>query len=119
MIDNLRAFGKQKTELIIKIKFISSIDNTDKHVLYTKSEDIVISNDTDEIIQENFNIPLNRYHLDLEHSVKGSSFVFDQIEEHYKIRFDYKISLRHSRSYLDSSKWIKNKQATIYPKNNY
>ena len=118
MIDNLRAFGKQKTELI-KIKFISSIDNTDKHVLYTKSEDIVISNDTEEIIQENFNIPLNRYHLDLKHSVKGSSFVFDQIEEQYKIRFDYKISLSHSRSYLDSSKWIKNKKPTINQKNNY
>ena len=46
--------------------------------------------------------------------MKGSEFVFDLL--YYKF---HKISLNRRGSYIDSPKWLKNKKATINPKNNY
>ena len=47
---------------------------------------------------------------------EDSNFVFDGIDGlHYKCN---KISLNHDRSYINSSQWLKNKKATINPKNN-
>ena len=52
----------------------------------------------------------------LEKSVKGSEFVFDSIDLlYYKL---HKISLNRDGSYIDSPEWLKNKKATINPKNN-
>ena len=48
--------------------------------------------------------------------MRGSEFVFDSVNSlHYKI---HKISLSRDKSYIDSPKWLKNKKATINPKNN-
>ena len=48
--------------------------------------------------------------------MKGSEFVFDSVDLlHYHLQ---KISLKRGGSYVDSSKWQKNKKATINPKNN-
>ena len=48
--------------------------------------------------------------------MKGSEFVFDSIGLlHYNL---HKISLNRCRLYIDSPKWLKNKKATINPKNN-
>ena len=48
--------------------------------------------------------------------MRGSEFVFDGINALY---YDLnEISLNRGRSYIDSREWIKNKKATIYPKNN-
>ena len=39
---------------------------------------------------------------------------------HYTLQFDFNtVSLSRGRSYIDSPKWLKNKKATIIPKNNY
>ena len=45
-----------------------------------------------------------------------SEFVFDGINPLYYKR--HKISLNRGGSYIDSPKWLKNKKATINPKNN-
>ena len=45
-----------------------------------------------------------------------SKFVFENVELlHYKL---HKISLNRGGSYVDSPEWLKNKKATINPKNN-
>ena len=49
--------------------------------------------------------------------MRGSEFVFDSVDLlHYNLQ---KISLNRKGSpYIDSPKWLKNKKATINPKNN-
>ena len=48
--------------------------------------------------------------------MKGSEFVFDSVDLlEYKLN---KINLNRGGSYVYSPKWLKNKKATINPKNN-
>ena len=48
--------------------------------------------------------------------MRGSEFVRNSIDLlYYHLQ---KISLKRGRSYIDSPKWLKNKNATIKPKNN-
>ena len=76
----------------------------------------MMGNERDEIIDELFESLLQRYQEGLEESVKGSEFVFDSIDLlYYKL---HKISLNRGGSYIDSTEWLKNKKATINPKNN-
>ena len=59
---------------------------------------------------------LNRYQKGLEESMKGIEFVFGNIDSlYYKL---HRLSLNRGGSYIDSPKWLKNKKATINPKNN-
>ena len=58
---------------------------------------------------------LQRYHKRLEESMKESEFVFDNVDSlYYKL---HKISLNRGRLYIPLE-WLKNKKATIDPKNN-
>ena len=48
--------------------------------------------------------------------MRGSEFVFDNVDLlHYNLNI---ISLKRGGSYIYSPKWLKNKKATINPKNN-
>ena len=47
--------------------------------------------------------------------MRGSEFAFDSVDLLYCHL--QKISLNRSGSYIDSPKWLKNKKATINPKN--
>ena len=48
--------------------------------------------------------------------MRGSKSVFDSVDLlQYRL---HKISPNRDGSYIDSSKWLKNKRATIRPKNN-
>ena len=59
---------------------------------------------------------MQRYHEGLEESMRGSEFIFDSVDAFY---YDLnKIRLSRGRSYIDSPKLLKNKKATINPKNN-
>ena len=56
-----------------------------------------------------------KYQEELEESMRGSEFAFDSVDLlYYHLQ---KISLDRSGSYIDSPKWLKNKKATINPKN--
>ena len=57
-----------------------------------------------------------KYQAGLEESMRGSDFVYDSIDAlYYNLN---KVSLSRGRPYIDSLKWLKNKKATINPKNN-
>ena len=78
--------------------------------------EIMMGSETDEIIKEIFESLLQRYQQRLEESMKGSESIFDSVDVLYF--YLNKICLSRGRSYIDSAKWLKNKKATISPKNN-
>ena len=48
--------------------------------------------------------------------MRGREFIFDRVDAlYYNLN---KVSLSRGGSYIDSTKWLKNKKATINPKNN-
>ena len=58
----------------------------------------------------------NFYQEELEEKMRGSEFVFDSIDLLcYKL---CKVSLNRGGSHKDSPEWLKNKEATVNPKNN-
>ena len=117
MIDNYEAHNEWKIQLIMKINYISSLDINDTRIMHTKIDNIEIMNctETSDIINELFKSFLRRYQEGLETKIKASSFVFESVDLlHYIL---HKISLNRGGSYIDSPDWIKNKKATINPKN--
>ena len=97
--------------------FMSSKDSDETRAMHTKSNsiEIMIGNETDEIIRELFESLLQRYQERSEESMRGSEFVFDITDLLcYKLN---KISLNRGGSYIDAPEWLKNKRATIDPKN--
>ena len=71
-----------KIQLTIRVIFISSKDDNDKEcVMHLKSDNIetMINDDADEVIEELFKSLQNRYQNNLENSMKGSEFVFDNV----------------------------------------
>ena len=63
-----------------------------------------------------FNPFLQRYQEELEEPIRGREFVFHSIDLLcYKL---HKVSRNRDGSYIDSPEWLKNKKATINPKNN-
>ena len=75
----------------------------------------MMGSEADEIIEELFDSLLQRYKKGLEVKIRGSEFIFDSVDSlYYKL---HQISLSRGGSYIDSSKWLKNKKAIINPKN--
>ena len=103
----------------MSINFISSNDSDETHNLHTKSNniEIMMGNDTDEIIDEFCESLLRKYQEGLEESKgRGSNLIFDNVNLlYYHLQ---KISLKRGESYIGSPEWLKNKKATINPKNN-
>ena len=85
--------------------------------MHTRSanEKFMNVSDTDEIIKKLFKSLLQRYQENLQEKMRGSDFAFDGVNFLY---YDFnKISISRGGSYIDSPKWLKNKQSTINPKN--
>ena len=110
MIDNHKAHSEWKIQLIMWIKFISSLDINELRIMHTKSNNAEIKNGTEtgDIINELFKSFLRRYQKGLETKMKGSEFVFDSVDLLYYSL--HKISLNNGGSYIDSADWIKNKK---------
>ena len=78
--------------------------------------EIMIGDDSDDIIEELFKSFLQKYEANLQNKMKGSDFEFDGVNFLY---YDFnEISLNRGGSYIDSSIWLKDKKSTINPKNN-
>ena len=76
----------------------------------------MVGSETNEIIKERFKSLLQTYQEGLEESTKGSKFIFDSVNLlQYHLQ---KASLKRIGSpYIDSPEWLKNKKATVNPKN--
>ena len=101
----------------MRIIFVSFIDANETQVMHTKSDNIEIMDgiDTSDAINELINSFMNRYQEGLETKMKGSSFIFECVDLlEYKLN---KTSLNRGSSYIECDKWLKNKKATINPKN--
>ena len=107
-----------KIELTMAINFISSKNSDEARTMNAKSNnvEIMMGSETDEIIEEFFKSFLQKYQEGLEKSMTGSEFIFDSVDSlYYNLN---KINLSRGGSYIDSPRWLKNKKATINPKNN-
>ena len=106
-----------KIQLTMAINFISSKDSDETRTMHTKSNNLktMIGSETNEIIMELFKSFLQKYQERLEESMRGSKFVYDSVDVlYYNLN---KVSLSRGGSYIDSARWLKNKNATINPKN--
>ena len=82
MINDHKTRRKWKIQLTTSINFISSKDFDETRNLHTKSNniEIMMGNETDEIIEKKFESLLQNYHKDLEESLKVSEFNFDGVD---------------------------------------
>ena len=68
------------------------------------------------LLRNFLNLLCRKYQEGLEESMRGSEFIFDSVDAlYYNLN---KISLSRGGSYIDCPKGLKNKKATINPKNN-
>ena len=103
----------------MKINFISSRNFIESRDMYSKSDnfEIMMGDNTNEMIKNLFNSILRRYQGGLHESMRGSEFAFDYVESLNYIF--HKVDLKRSRSYIETPEWIKHKGATINCKNDY
>ena len=90
----------------MSINFISSKDSDETCNMHTKSNniEIMVGSEIDEIIQELFKSPLQRYQEGLGESMKGGELVLI-------VLIFQKTSLkRTTSSYIDSPQWPKNEK---------
>ena len=82
MINDHKTQSEWKIQLTMQINFISSKDSEETCTMHTKSHniEIMIGNETDEIIEKHFESLLQNYQKNLEESMRGSEFVFDSID---------------------------------------
>ena len=74
MINNHKANGKWKIQLVMKIKFISSVDDNEFRVMYTKSDNVEIMSciGTSDAINELFESFFRRYQEGLQIKMSGN-----------------------------------------------
>ena len=112
-------FGEWKIQLIVNIIFVFSKDSNEIRNMSTESDniEIMMGSETEDIIQELFISLLQKFQEGLKESMRGIEFFFDSADLlHYHLQ---KISLSGKEgSYIDCLKWLKNKKATINPRNN-
>ena len=92
--------GEWKIQLAMIIKFIFSKYSDEIRTMHTRSNniEIMMGNETDEIIKEPFKSLLQKYQEGLEKKMRGSEFVFDSVDLlHYNL---HKISLNRGGSYI-------------------
>ena len=104
-----------KIQLTMAINFVSSKDSDETRTIHTKSNnvEIMVGSETNKIIMDLFVSFLQKYQEGLEESMRGSEFVYDSVDVFYYNLT--KVSLSRSGPYIDSTKWVKNKRATINP----
>ena len=113
MIDNHKALGEWKIQLIMRIIFVFSLDINEIHIMHTKSDNIELMSgtETNGVINELFKSFLRRYQEGLETKMEGSGFIFERVDLlEYHL---HKISLNGGSSYIKYPEWIINKHGTI------
>ena len=104
MINDHKTRREWKIQLTMQINFIPSKDSVGTRTMHTKSHniEIMMGNETDEIIEKLFESLLQNYQKNLEESMRGREFARDSINLlYYHLQ---KIGLKRGRSYIDSPK---------------
>ena len=117
-INDETKFGEWKFQLIMLNNCTSSKKFEETCPIYSVNVpvEILMGSDTDDIIEELFETNLQRFQEARETSnKKGSKFIHESVELLYY--YFHKIDMKRGESYIESSKWLKNKKATINPKN--
>ena len=107
-----------KIQLTMAINFIFSIDSDETQTMRTKSNnvEIMMGSETDEVMEDFFESFLQKYQERLEESMRGIEYAYGSVDAlYYNLN---KVSLSRGGLCIDSPKWLKNKKATINPKNN-
>ena len=90
IINNQKAHGEYKIQLVMRIIFVSSINTSELREMHTKSNNIEIMSgtETNDAINEIFDPFLKWYQEGLETKMRASSFTFDRIDllEYHKIK---------------------------------
>ena len=117
-INDETKFGEWKIQLIMLNNCTSSKKFEETCPIYSANVpvEILMGSDTDDIIEELFETILQRFEEARETSnKKRSEFIHESVELLYY--YFHKIDMKRGESYIESSKWLKNKKATINPKN--
>ena len=88
IIQDNKTQGELKIQLILIINFISSKDSDEIRTMHKKNNniEIIMDNETDEIIEKHFESLLQKYQEGLEEKMEVSESVFDSIDLlHYKL----------------------------------
>ena len=106
--------GEWKIQLTRQINFASSLDPGEIRTMDSKSKniEILIGSETDYIINELFELFLQKYQEGLEENMRDSMFVFESIDLLYYSLHKTNIK-RKGESYIESPEWLRNKGATI------
>ena len=115
LIDKNKLF-EQKIQLDIGINMVH-ISEEKRITHFSRSDNVIClpSSNTSDIINQLLASLYQKYQEDLRLSHASSSFTYESVKEcniHYN-----KIHLRRGATYIESPKWLKNKKATINPKN--
>ena len=100
MINGGKTQSKCKIQLTTQINVISSKDSEEMHRKSSNTE-IMICNETDEIIEKLFDCLLQKYQDGLEESMRGSQFIRVNLLSYHL----QKIGLKRGGSYKDSPEW--------------
>ena len=117
MINDYKTRREWKIQLTMPINFISLKDSTETRTIYTKSRniEIMMGNESDDIIEELHKSPLQNYKKDLKQLMRRRKFVRDSIDLLFYLL--QKIGLKKGGSFIDSPKWLKNEKPTLNPDN--
>ena len=115
-IDYETQFGEWKIQITMQISFNSSKYFEETRTMSTKSDniEIMMGNETDNVIEELCESLLQKYQNRLEEKMKESDFVRDSVDLLYYHL--HKSSLRRGESCIKCPKWLRNKRATINKK---
>ena len=119
LINDKKNKGEWKLQLTTKISFVSlKPDSDETRLMHTRSNaaEFMSGSETEEIIESLYRSPLQNYNDNLQEKMKGSDIIFNGINYFY---YDFnRVSISKGGSYIEFSKWLKDKKSTVNQKNN-
>ena len=119
LINVHKAKGEWKIQLSAEISFISQKPNSNEmRVMFTRStpEEFMIGSETEEVAEKLIMSILQKYQDNLQNKMKGSDFIFNELNYLY---YDLnRITISKGGSYIESPKWLKYKKCIVNQKTN-
>ena len=117
-INVYKARGEWKLQLSAEVSFVSQKPGSNEiRTMYTRStpEEIIICCETEEVAENLIMSILQKYQDNSQNKMKGSDFIFNEINYLY---YDLnRTTISKGGSYIESPKWLKDKKCTINKKN--